>query len=150
MQHFLDFFSIVITKRNALDTIDNQRLLLMLERRTGVHSRILLEVTKSLAFIKNKLMRYNNPIDNPDVGINPLLNESLRKFLPFTDDHNVNAFFDIGDDETIEDTRERLLLLQRYILGTTLWNPSTFVYRMVRLICSKDYRRTHFYPGKSK
>lgn len=131
-----------------MDNIDNQRMLLMLNRKVNTASRVLLDITKSLAKILNDLSKYENPMKPGEKGIRPFLNKDLE-VLPFTTDEQVMDFFEIREGESFQQATARLLLLQRYIISQVNWSSSNFVYRMVKLVCNKAYRRTHFFPGNA-
>ena len=133
-----------------MTAIENQKLLLILTKKADLHSRILLKITESNAEILRHMKRFHKPMEEDEKGISPILNEELRRVLPFNSNVDVAAFFNTGPTENPEDTRARLLLLQRYVVSQVSWSVSTFVYRMVRLICSKNYRRTHYIMGHVK
>lgn len=120
-----------------------------MESKVGLHSRALLQVTVTLDHINKHLMKLSsNTCKCTGIRSPPLFDEEiLKKIIPFTSDLDVHEFFEIRSKETAEDTQHRVSVLQNYILETEK-NCSQFVYRMVRLICSEDYRRTHFYPGR--
>lgn len=139
----------MITSRSGLDTIDNQRLLLILSNKAELQARILLELTTRLAELKFHITKYDDPMKFVEEGINPSLSDDLG-VIPFDNDEDVDNFFTVRSNETGLNARNRCLKLQRFVLASASWNVSNFVSRMIKTICTLQYRRNHFFPGHSQ
>ena len=79
-----------------------------------------------------------DPVTSKETAHNPLLNPLLSTYVPFDSQTSVNTFFE---------SQDRIVALQRYIRENVTWDQSSFVRRMLRLICTLEYRYEHSYPG---
>ena len=133
-------------RKTSLVVIDNQKLLLVTQEKLNLHTRVMHQVVDTMKELKFHFAKYDRPETTDEQGINPVLNEALKR-IPFDEDEEVKSFFNASESEKPEDVRERGLYLQRYILGTVNWTVASFCTRMVRKLCTKRYRREHFFPG---
>ena len=79
-----------------------------------------------------------DPVTSRETAHNPLLNPLLSTYVPFDSQTSVNTFFD---------SQDRIVALQRYVRKNVKWDQSSFVRRMLRLICTMEYRYEHAYPA---
>ena len=78
------------------------------------------------------------PVSSKEYAHNVRLNPMLSGFIPFDSQESVNAFLESPD---------RIVALQRYIKDQVPWEQSSFGRDMLRLICTREYRLAHAYPG---
>lgn len=84
-----------------------------------------------------------------ELGTNPNVNPLLREFeIPFNHNTEVLRFFQRGDNEGRDHVRNRILELQRYVFRSVPWSASTFVGKMVSILCTKDYRLEKAFPSE--
>ncbi len=105
-----------------------------------LHNRVLLEVTERLAMIERYVVPVNNQTQarEAEAAGNPEFDPNLAG-IPFNGDPAVRAFFR---------SQPKILALHRFILLRVPWNYNNFASEVVATVCTNQYRREHYFPGR--
>ncbi len=123
----------------AKTALSNQRGIVVCMDKIDTHTRSLVLITEYLADLRRVMTKYDRPVHQQELMANPDLNPYLAGYIPFDDPLLTQEFFE---------SQERIYALNRYVTDKIRWDPSTFIPRLVDLICTPSYRIKFSFPGK--